>query len=122
MIQSYLHKDAVILLSEWIKENPSLIGLTDVERVSVEESFCTGGFVKFIPDIAVYDKTGIKAMVEVIHKSDLNAVKLWVMQYYFYWHNISPLVITVSAEMIMRLVEVPKYLKYMVYNKLEYKY
>jgi len=26
--------------------------------------------------------------------------------------NISPLVITVSAEMIMRLVEVPKYLKY----------
>lgn len=122
MKQSYLHQQAIILLSEWVKENPSLIGLKQIERVAIEETFCTNGFIKFIPDISIYDNEGIKAMIEVVHKHDMNGVKLWVMQSYFYWHNISPLVITVDADKLMNLIEKPKYLLYLVFNKLEYNY
>lgn len=118
-MESFFHKYAKQLLSEWWEEK-HYFGIKP-ERIDIEKTMCMDGVVQFIPDLTIYDINGIKMFVEIFYTSKVSISKLQKMILYGYKHNFDPVIIEISSASIMRQVRIPNRLHYdLLYQPFSY--
>jgi hypothetical protein len=103
--ESFKHRLAKKLLLTWLNDR--------FLRIVEEESFSTKGFLRFIVDLACYNETGLCEIYEIVHTSEVNLIKQWVMYNYFNQNKIDIKVYRVSADWILNQVKKPLFINKM---------
>jgi len=99
-MESYKHKHAKRILKEWLSK--------DYLRIDLEYKYCLNGNFYFIPDLVCFDKDGVKAIYEIVHRHELDGKKLARMQFYFYISDTNIKIYEISADWILNQIEQPK--------------
>lgn len=92
--ESYKHKKAKDVLSQWLRSEY-------VVHLEV-------AFEGFRPDITIYKDDHIQAFYEVEHKNEINGKTIGMMQYFCYVNNLELLLHIVDAEYILSQCEKPE--------------
>ena len=95
--ESYKHKKAKEVLSEWLKS---------IYKIEIEKTFENGGY-HFRPDISAYSGSQLQAFYEVVHKSDPSGKTIGRMQMYCYMNHTEVFLHLVDAEYILCQCEKP---------------
>jgi hypothetical protein len=115
--ESFKHKLAKGLLIEWLKDNPRLIGLESIIKITTEETQCEGGNIVFCPDITIYSDIGICAFIEIFNKHAVSDVKIDNIYRYLFSHKWLFIdVLEISADWIMNQTKQPEELLYQRYT------
>jgi hypothetical protein len=104
--ETYLHLKAKEVLKEWWNTE-YYFGIVPL-RIDLESAMSMNGVVCFVPDLLIYDLTGIKVFVEIKYKNPVDNYKMWKMLMWSYQHKINPLIIQIDAEWIMKRLNPPK--------------
>lgn len=101
--ESYKHLFAKKLLAKWLQ--------SDYLLVKQEVKFCEAGDILFIADITCYTENGLTDIYEVVHRHEIDAKKLGLIQYYQYLNKYNFNIYEVQAETILLQIQKPKYIK-----------
>lgn len=104
--ESYLHRQAKIVLSDWWKDK-HYFGIYPA-RIDIEKKMIMGGIIQFVPDVCIYDTGGIRAFVEVEHKNLISQYKLWTIDNYCRINGLDAFIIEISAYWILAQTDIPK--------------
>jgi len=100
--ESRAHYYAKVEVKKWIETDPELIGLTDIVKIIEEDQFCWNGFVCFVSDLGVYDKSGIIKFIEIRKTHEVDNNKILKMANYCIAHGWYGLeMIEISAEWVL---------------------
>ena len=92
--ESYKHKKAKEVLSEWLSSDFTVR--------------CEVAFEGFRPDITTYKNNHIQAFYEIEHKNEISGKTIGRMQYFCYVNNLELLLHIVDAEYILCQCEKPE--------------
>jgi len=96
--ESFKHRVAKYLLARWLRKK----GIA-----KREQKFGSGSFV-FRPDVTTFTDGHVQSFYEVVHKNEIDAMKLAKMQYYCYLNNLDILLHEVNADWILNQVTEPE--------------
>lgn len=112
--ESRLHFHAKEDLSNWLKSNPKLLGLSQIVKICIERKLAVMGFIIFTPDIIIYDENGIRFYIEVCKSNPVSNIKLENITIYNKEHRWCGIeLIEISAKWIMDQCNIPDRLQIM---------
>ena len=99
-------------MKQWLLYKPKLITLSIILRIDIERQFCEKGFVRFIPDLSIYNDGGLVGFIEMVNKNEVSVEKLNIIKEYVKNHNWNNLaLIEIDCKWVLSQIKCPDKLK-----------